>query len=114
MSYEIEGTNTFRSQAKKLIKKYHSLRDELAALGKELQENPTLGKSLGNNTYKIRLSVKSKGKGKSGGLRLITYVVIRKEIIFLLGIYDKSEMASIPDKVIRAYTQEIDEYLKGR
>jgi mRNA-degrading endonuclease RelE of RelBE toxin-antitoxin system len=113
MKFEIEGTNTFQNQAKKLIKKYPSLRDELASLGTELKENPSLGKSLGNNTYKIRLSVKSKGKGKSGGVRIITYVVISKEIVFLLSIYDKSEMASIPDRVIKAYTQEIDTFLKG-
>lgn len=63
MSYKIETLSTFRKEAKKLIKKYPSLKNELANLGKQLSLNPSIGISLGNNCYKIRLSVASKGKG---------------------------------------------------
>lgn len=71
MSYTIELTDNFKKEAKKLIKKYASLRTEL---GKELTENPTLGIPLGNDVYKIRLSIASKNKGKSGGARIISFV----------------------------------------
>jgi mRNA-degrading endonuclease RelE of RelBE toxin-antitoxin system len=67
MSYRVELTENFKKEAKKLIKKYPSLRAELASLGKELSENPTLGTPLGCDVYKIRLSIASKNKGKSGG-----------------------------------------------
>jgi mRNA-degrading endonuclease RelE of RelBE toxin-antitoxin system len=68
MNYKVELTDNFKKEAKKLIKKYASLRSEIIALGKELSENPTMGKSLGNDVYKIRLSIASKNKGRSGML----------------------------------------------
>ena len=56
MSYKIELTDNFKNEAKKLIKKYASLRTEIVELGKELAENPTSGTPLGNDVYKIRLA----------------------------------------------------------
>jgi mRNA-degrading endonuclease RelE of RelBE toxin-antitoxin system len=63
---------SFKSEAKRLGKKYYSLDDDLEQLVKSLLENPLQGVSLGNNLYKILLAIKSKGKGKSGGARVIT------------------------------------------
>ena len=100
MSYKIELTDNFKKEAKKLIKKYASLRIELAELGKELAENPTMGTPLGNDVYKIRLAIASKNRGKSGGARLITFVKIVDETIFLLSIYNKGDKDSISDKEI--------------
>ena len=60
------------------------------------------GTPLGNNCYKIRLSITSKGKGKSGGARVITYVAVIKETIVLISIYDKSEQSAITDVEIKA------------
>jgi hypothetical protein len=60
-----------------------------------------LGTSLGKNCYKIRIAITSKGKGKSGGARLITYVRITKNKVFLLDIYDKSEQADISNKELQ-------------
>jgi hypothetical protein len=56
------------------------------------------GKALGNNFYKIRLYISSKGKGKSGGARIITYVKIISASVYLISIYDKSEKVTITDK----------------
>jgi mRNA-degrading endonuclease RelE of RelBE toxin-antitoxin system len=102
MSYKIETLSTFRKEAKKLIKKYPSLKNELANLGKQLSLNPSIGISLGNNCYKIRLSVASKGKGKSGGARVITHFYIEKDTVFLLSIFDKSNQENISDNEIKA------------
>ena len=68
MSYSVVATNHFQKEAKKLARKYHSLRGELEALGEELADNPTTGTPLGHDLYKIRLAIASKGKGKSGGV----------------------------------------------
>ena len=106
MSYKIELTDNFKKEAKKLIKKYASLRTEIAELGKELAENPTTGTPLGNDVYKIRLAIASKKKGKSGGARVISFVKIIDETVFLLSIYNKGEKDIISDK-------EIEELLKG-
>jgi len=105
MSYKIELTDNFKKEAKKLIKKYASLRSEIIELGKELAENPTLGTPLGNDVYKIRLSIASKNKGKSGGARIISFVKIINETVYLLSIYNKGDRDNISDK-------EIEELLK--
>jgi mRNA-degrading endonuclease RelE of RelBE toxin-antitoxin system len=101
MSYKIELTDNFKKEAKKLIKKYASLRKEIAELGKELAENPTTGTPLGNDVYKIRLAIASKNKGKSGGARVISFVKIIDETVFLLSIYSKGEVDSLTDKEIK-------------
>ena len=75
MSYSVIPIDKFKKDTKRLIKKYPSLKNELAELNSLLISNPTTGTSLGNNAYKIRVSIKSKGAGKSGGARVITYVV---------------------------------------
>jgi mRNA-degrading endonuclease RelE of RelBE toxin-antitoxin system len=71
MSYSVEITRHFEREAKPLLKKYASLRSELATLGEELSENPEKGTPLGNNLFKIRIAIASKGKGKRGGARVI-------------------------------------------
>lgn len=106
MSYSIIAVPTFRKELKKLAKKYHSLKTELAALFESLEENPIQGTALGRNCYKIRIAIASKGKGKSGGARLITNFVIAEETVYLLSIYDKSEKESLTDK-------ELDELLNN-
>lgn len=100
MNYEIISTENFKKEAKKLIKKYPSLKLELSALGEILQENPNFGIPLGNNIFKIRLAIASKGKGKSGGARIISLVKVSDEIVYLLTIFNKSEQDSISQKDI--------------
>lgn len=101
MSYKVEVSDNFKKEAKKLIKKYASLRSELAILGQDLSQNPMLGTSLGNDVYKIRLSVASKGKGKRGGVRIITFVKIIADTVFLVSIYNKGEKDSISENEIK-------------
>jgi mRNA-degrading endonuclease RelE of RelBE toxin-antitoxin system len=101
MSYKVDTLDTFRKEAKKLIKKYPSLKNELYELGKQLSVQPAIGTPLGNNCYKIRLAIASKNKGKSGGARVITHFYIARETVFLLAIYDKSRHESISDNQIK-------------
>ncbi|WP_353723120.1 hypothetical protein [Dyadobacter sp. 676] len=57
--------------------------------------------------FKIRWPVKSKGKGKSGGVRVITYYVTEDGELYLLTIYDKSEQESIAPRQIRQLIETI-------
>lgn len=109
MSYSIIAVPTFRKELKKLAKKYHSLKSDLAVLFESLEENPIQGTSLGKNCYKIRLAVSSKGKGKSGGARLITNFVIADEAVYLLSIYDKSDKENLTDKELDELLEEVPE-----
>lgn len=88
MSYKVSTITSFRREAKKLTKKYPSLKNELAALGSVLSANPTAGTALGNNCYKLRVS--------------ITYFYVADSTVFLLSIYDKSDQENIPDSQIKA------------
>jgi hypothetical protein len=106
MSYNIVPTDNFKKEAKRLIKKYASLKSELEKLNDELEENPTLGTHLGNDIYKIRLAIASKGKGKSGGARVMSFVKVIDTTIYLFSIYNKGDKDSISDK-------EIQEILKN-
>jgi mRNA-degrading endonuclease RelE of RelBE toxin-antitoxin system len=101
MSYNVIPIDKFKKEAKRLVKKYPSLKQELIQLNKALIVNPTLGTSLGNNAYKIRVAIKSKGAGKSGGARVITYIVTEDKEIYLLTIYDKAEFGTVDDKTLR-------------
>ena len=107
MSYKVKTIPVFERQAKRLIKKYHSLQKELLALVQELKKDPEQGTSLGNNCYKIRLSISSKGKGKSGGARIIANIAVEDETVYLLTIYDKSEQSDISNKELQELLKEI-------
>lgn len=108
MNCKIIVAPSFERAFKKLAKKYKSLPSDLAVLVTQLEINPYLGDRLGTNTYKIRVAIKSKSKGKSGGGRVITFVDTQieksestEEIeVSLLTIYDKSEIENLPDSVI--------------
>lgn len=101
MNYKIELSDNFKREAKRLIKKYHSLKAELANLSAELETNPTKGIPLGDNIYKIRLAIASKGKGKSGGARILTFVKVLETKVILFTIYNKGDQDNISDKEIK-------------
>ena len=92
-----------------MYKKYASLTDEVGALINELHTNPTMGTPIGHSCYKIRLAIESKGKGKSGGARVITYYYVHGKTVYLLSIYDKVEQDNISEERIAELLQEIKE-----
>ena len=102
MSFNVFTIPPFEKQLRRLVKKYPSLKEEYLQLTLGLMANPKQGTSIGNNCYKIRLQIASKGKGKSGGARIITNIVVADEKVYLLSIYDKSEQAGISDKELKA------------
>ena len=108
MSFSVIPTDKFKKEAKRLIKKFPSLKTELVNLSDELENNPEIGTPLGNSSFKIRLAIKSKGKGKSGGARVITYLVTQNKEVYLLTIYDKSEFENIDDKTIKSIVESLD------
>lgn len=85
---------------KRIAKKHQSVRQDFLFLIEKLEKEPRHGTPLGNNLYKIRLKITSLSKGKSGGARVITYVKIESEIVFLVEVYLKSEFAAINEKAI--------------
>ena len=112
MDTSIKTIPEFDRRAKRLAKKYKSLKADLQKFVLSLRENPTQGIDLGGGVYKIRLAISSKGGGKRGGGRIITYAIKKVDPsnyeVTLLTIYDKSEIANVTD----AYTKELVQQAK--
>ena len=103
---QIISSKLFLGHLKRLRKKFPSFKQDVENLKAELLTNPRTGFDLGNGAYKNRLRIKSKGKGKSGGARVISYVetevigFIQNNVVNLLTIYDKSEVDTISKEQI--------------
>ena len=89
--------------------KYPSFQEDLVNFGKSLLENPKQGTELAPGIRKIRMAIKSKGKGKSGGTRVITYNFITQKMdgkIVLLLIYDKEDASTAKVSVLKEIIKE--------
>ena len=105
MNFNAVVTDGFKKHTKSIAKKHRSFKSDLGKLIDSLEENPTQGEPLGKDCYKVRMAITSKGKGKSGGSRVITCIKIVNQTAYLLTIYDKSDKENIEDK-------ELDELLR--
>ncbi len=110
MRFEIHTISHFDKRVKKLVKKYKSIKKDIAELSSELESNPYIGVDLGGGVRKIRMAISDKGKGKSGGARVITYTVEIDGLngrVTLLTIYDKNEQDSISKDDIALLMDEV-------
>ena len=108
MKVTISTIDEFERQARKLAKKYKSLMNDLRVLQEELKEDPFRGISLGGGVRKIRMAIGSKGKGRSGGARVLTLNVLVSDDadVTLLPIYDKDEIDNVSDNYIKWLVSE--------
>lgn len=114
MNYSIEQTDEYGRRLKRLVKKHRSLRKDLSDLYDTLERDPFQGVLIRPHVRKLRVAITSKGRGKSGGARVLTYLVIPKQDdddegkIYLLTIYDKGDIAALTDDYIDDLINEID------
>ncbi len=111
MNFKITVSSYFAVEAKRLNKKYRSFAEDLRKFQESLLENPLQGVELSPGIRKIRLTIKSKGKGKSGGARVITYNILtakRDGQIVLLLLYDKKDASSVNLSVIKKIIKDLD------
>ena len=112
MKVTFDYLDEFERGAKALRKKYPSFESDYDTFLNELEKNPFSGESLGKHTYKNRMAIASKGKGKSGGARVITYNLQKQTddeiLITLMSIYDKSDLENVSDAYLRSLVQEIE------
>ncbi len=109
MNYRLSTLRSFDVEAKRLAKKYPSFKKDLTEFCKSLLENPSQGAELYSGIRKIRMAIKSKGKGKSGGARVITYEFITREMngeIVLLLVYDKENTSTVDVNVLKQIIKE--------
>lgn len=112
MKVEINTLPEFDKRFKRLAKKYKSIADDLESLMDSLEKDPMYGTPLGfGGAHKIRMAILSKGAGKSGGARVISFTLTVKEpdeyLVTLLTIYDKSEMENVADNYIKDLVSQV-------
>ncbi len=104
MSFEFITSDYFDASIKKLSKRYRSFKDDLKAFRAELQKNPLQGDEIAPNIRKIRMAITSKGRGKAGGARVVTFNALVSEQdgkIYLLLIYDKADASNVKMNVVK-------------
>lgn len=113
MDASIKYLPEFERRAKALAKKYKSFVKDYDAFLDSLKKNPFQGTSLGQGVYKIRMAIASKGKGKSGGARVLTYNVKRvsseRVVVTLMSVFDKGEMENVSDAYLKEIIKEAKE-----
>lgn len=110
MNFKVIPTPTFAKSLKALAKRYRSMKADMDAFWKSLEEDPFQGTELTPGVRKIRMAITSKGGGKSGGARVITYNVLTAEQdgkVYLMEIYDKSDAQTVKLNVIKEWIKEL-------
>lgn len=98
-------SDDFKNSAKKLSKRYKSLKKDLKLFTDSLENDFRQGTELLPNVYKVRIKNSDNNKGKSSGYRIITYLITEYDIL-LVNIYSKNDMLNISDKEISIIIEE--------
>ena len=110
MNLEFVPSDYLATELKKLAKRYRGLADDYEAFLDSLKENPKQGTEIAPNIRKIRMPITAKGRGKSGGARVITYNAIVAEQegkIYLLLIYDKADASNVKMNVVKQIVKDL-------
>lgn len=100
MNYNVFALDEFKKNTKKLSKRYKKIKLDILDIISRLEQNPHIGIHLFNNCYKIRIPNSSVPTGKSGGFRIITYIIDEKSNVYLLTIYSKTDQDTMSDSKI--------------
>lgn len=98
---KVRTSEDFRTAYKRLKKRHKSLQHDFEHLLASLLQNPMQGVELENGVRKVRMAITSKGRGKSGGARVVIRVRIVADELQLLYIYDKADYENISDAFLR-------------
>ena len=110
MSFEIQTTSYFDTEAKRLAKRHRSFTRDLQDFRDSIMKNPYQGTEMSPGIRKIRLTIDSKGRGNSGGARVITFTYLVNEkdgVVILLLLYDKADASSIKMNVVRKIIKDL-------
>ena len=106
----ISVSDDFAREVKRLAKKYRSFKNDYAEFLKSIKENPLQGDEITKNIRKIRMAIKAKGKGKSGGARVITFNIltdVENGQVVLLLLYDKEDASTVKVNVVKQLVRDM-------
>ena len=96
----IEETETFAKAVKRLQKRFKNIEADCDEFVQSIQTTEHLGTNLGNGIFKVRIANRDKKSGKSAGYRLISYLKLIDNKLYLMYIYDKSDLDTVSEKQI--------------
>lgn len=106
----VSVSDDFVKEAKRLAKKYPSFKQDYKEFLESIKNNPLQGDEITKNIRKIRMAIKAKGKGKSGGARGITFNVLTDvengHVVFLL-LYDKEDASTVKVNVVKQLVRDM-------
>lgn len=106
----ISVSDDFAKEAKRLAKKYPSFKQDYKDFLLSIKNNPLQGDEITKNIRKIRMVIKAKGKGKSGGARVITFNILTDiengHVVFLL-LYDKEDASTVKVNVVKQLVRDM-------
>ena len=108
MIKEVRFSNDFQRAFKRLKKRYRSLPEDFKQLLLSLAANPCQGAELYDGMRKVRINFTSKGRGKSGGGRVIIRLQVEDTRLSFLYIYDKSNMGNVSDDFLDDIIYNLD------
>ena len=106
----VSVSDDFAKEAKRLAKKYPSFKQDYKEFLESIKNNPLQGDEITKNIRQIRMAIKAKGKGKSGGARVITINVLTDmengHVVFLL-LYDKEDASTVKVNVVKQLVRDM-------
>ena len=106
----VSVSDDFAKEAKRLAKKYPSFKQDYKDFLLSIKNNPLQGDEITKNIRKIRMAIKAKGKGKSGGARVITFNILTDiengQVVFLL-LYDKEDASTVKVNVVKQLVRDM-------
>jgi len=105
----VQYAEAFKRQLKRLSRKYRRIRADMQPLIDDLTAGERPGDQIqgaGYTVYKVRVRNTDARRGKSGGYRVIYYLVDRDDVL-LVTVYSKTEQDDIEaDKIQRIIEEE--------
>lgn len=109
--YTVNTTAVFERRVKKLFKKYRRIQKDLAPLIEKLEAGELAGNAVPGfekKLYKVRVPSSDQKKGKSGGFRVLYYLILENQSIYLLTIYAKAKRNDIRRREILEILKKIE------
>ena len=110
MNFAIQTTSYFDAEAKRLGKRYRSFVDDLKSFRDNITKDPFQGTEILPGIRKVRMCIDTKGRGKSGGARVITFTYLVSEEsgnVILLLLYDKADASNVKSNVVKKIVKDL-------
>lgn len=109
MRFQFQETPYFTRRITKLL-----THDEYLELQNLLLDRPDVGDIIQGSGGLRKVRFGRQGTGKSGGVRVVYYWLIRKDVIFMLDVFAKNERSNLTQAqtaALRKLAQEIESLL---